>query len=182
MGFRCTLTTTDFSPARGWPDWFRDKYGEILHIPEIGGPLSTKFEAKHYGILYDLPEDIRKCVDWDGQEKFTCPVAMVILYECGSIARYDIRRDRIRVWEVEDVYGWQEVDDPTHLEYNHCHSCIPEPEQTGRGQVGHDGYSASASGRASGIASGASRDLAAGGVAEPADSRRNVARQLSGGR
>jgi hypothetical protein len=128
MGFRCTLITTDFGDDTDWPDWFRGRYGKSPHIPDRGGPLASKCEGKRHGVWAHLHEDIRRCIDWDEQEKFSCPVSIAVLYECGHIARIDVHRDGCRIWEITDSREWQEApqDGPDHDSWNFCHSCVPK--------------------------------------------------------
>lgn len=125
MGFRSTFTTEDY--WIGWPGWFVLKYWDLVHSRESRGTLAAKVAAKTYPAegtnFSDLPEDIRRAIDWDTVDfkRFV----LVYLHECGGITRVQIERDRVRYSEPVE---WEETDGVTHA---YCRGCsdlkIEEP-------------------------------------------------------
>lgn len=114
MGFRSTFTTEDFNIH--WPEWFREKYANTVDFGRDGaGSLHSKGEAKTYSASgwADLPEDIRKAIDWNEIDQFV----LVYLHECGGITRVQIERDIVK-WS--EPTGWSQTDGVNH---HYCYGC-----------------------------------------------------------
>jgi hypothetical protein len=109
MGFRSTFAFDDRRQIE-WPSWFIEKYKGIL---DFEGVLSARYEAKTYGSFKDLPEDIRKAVDWSKLDQ----LVLVYLHECGGITRCQIREDGIKLSEPVE---WKETED---IEHWYCYGC-----------------------------------------------------------
>lgn len=115
MGFRSTFCSTDY-PIK-WPDWFREKYKNDVCF---NGALHSMHERKLHGSWLDLPEDIRKAINWDEWEPvLTQPFRFVILFlhECGGVTRCEIRRDGV-FWSEPDE--WVKTMGSTH---SYCYGC-----------------------------------------------------------
>src|SRR5436190_12529819 len=104
MGFRSTFITEDYGLAL--PQWFIDKWGDSAHFGETKNgdrlvtvlPISSKYEAKTYGIWGDLPEDIQRVMQEDktwGSDTRDMDIVLIYLHECGGITRVEIHKDRI---------------------------------------------------------------------------------------
>lgn len=90
MGFRSTFVTDDCSWV--WPQWFRGRYPGV-HFPETDGPISSKFEAKTYGMWDDeFIADIQKCLieEMEREQDSDPCLALLFLHECGGVTRYQI--------------------------------------------------------------------------------------------
>lgn len=114
MGFRSTFTTEHYGIK--WPDWFVEKWQKAIHFPDgHSGAISSKHEAKTYGLWEDLPDDLQKAIPWDdfGLKEFV----MVYLHECGGITRCQIERNAIKWSEPEE---WRITEGVTH---NYCYGC-----------------------------------------------------------
>jgi len=112
MGFRSTLVTEDIRIT--WPDWFVEKYQHVLWFrPDHTGVISSKHEAKTYGTLNDLAQDIQRAVDWEIFEHFT----FVYLHECGDISRCIIRTDSVH-WQMP--HGWEDLSEPHRDDTSPC--------------------------------------------------------------
>lgn len=126
MGFRSTFTSSDYSIE--WPDWFREKYGKYVYIPEKGS-ICSKVECKVYLTWLDLVRDVQKAIDWDkfskknptfdpqgNKQAFT----LLFLHECEGVSRCQIYRDRIIWSEPEKIDGWYVTKGVTH---SYCYGC-----------------------------------------------------------
>ena len=121
MGFRSTLTTSDYNVV--WPPWFVEKYKECLTLGRDGhGPLGSLTEVKIYFSLPDLVTDIHKVL----QDSFftrprLSPFELVYLHECGGITRVELYKDEIHYSEPT---GWATVPWVTH---DYCDGCSDAP-------------------------------------------------------
>jgi hypothetical protein len=113
MGFRSTFSTQEY-PNIDWPQWFRDKYADTVHINDRGGMVSRR-ESKTYTTWKDLPDDIRKAIDWE--DVVLHSFVVVFLHECGGVTRCQIERDAIK-WS--EPLTWEVTPGITH---NYCYGC-----------------------------------------------------------
>lgn len=117
MGFRSTFVTEDKRVI--WPQWFKDKYKNVVWFPKVSGVISSKRELKLYDTFtgpdwYSLVEDIQKSIDWtDGFDMFR----LVFLHECGGITRCQIEKDGIKWSEPAE---WWRIQQSTH---DYCYGC-----------------------------------------------------------
>ena len=126
MGFRSTFVTEDSSQA--WPQWFIDKYKNIIHFPAHHGPLSTKTEIKIYDdlIFRDIQQTLIEC----GEDH---SFRMVLLHECGGVTLVDITGNSIVYSESRD---FKTVD---FIEHSYCYSCTtPNASHQGPASAGPD--------------------------------------------
>lgn len=112
MGFRSTFTTSDIGTL--WPVWFREKYVNIIIFPEYNGALHPHKEAKTYGSLESLAEDIQLAIDWWRPDLM---FIVMYLHECGGVTRCQIQKDSIKYSEPE---AWRVTDGVEHW---YCYGC-----------------------------------------------------------
>lgn len=116
MGFRSVFMTAD--NAVHWPSWFVQKYQDVIEFSfSRKGIFYSPTDIKLYREdLVDLPEDIRKAIDWDKHD-YMKELLIVILHECGGVTRLHITRDSIRWSEPTE---WEEVEGITHHDCLYC--------------------------------------------------------------
>lgn len=113
MGFRSTFTIEDYRIK--WPEWFVDKYKDSVWFNDDStGVISSKHEAKTYGLFSDLHLDIQKAINWDN---FSLNIVLVYLHECGGITRCQISRSSIKWSEPTE---WHETNG---IQHNYCYGC-----------------------------------------------------------
>jgi len=113
MGFYSTFTTNDC--GINWPQWFRDKYSDVIWFSEDGsGTINSLREAKTYKRLGELHNDIHRAIDWPNMsDKFI----LVYLHECGGVTRCQIEKDTIKWTEPE---SWRATEG---VEHHYCYGC-----------------------------------------------------------
>ena len=120
MGFRSMFITEDC--AFLWPEWFREKWGPLVHIPDRGA-LASRAEAKVYMTWEELAPDIRRALKENKYGYF--PLRLLWFHECGGITKMDVGIDETRYAEPS---RWGAVDGVTHW---HCHGCSTPPAYLG---------------------------------------------------
>ena len=138
MGFRSTFITEH--KALCFPDWFYEKwkewinfnsFEESIEIPRMGLnhtetnikyclPISSKCEAKCYGVWAELEGDIQKVINecavkpyWDDDDS----LGLIFLHECGGITKLQIYRNEILYGEPTE---WDEHDVIYHNNFSCC--------------------------------------------------------------
>lgn len=113
MGFRSTLITESFA-AKEVPSWFTKKYPHLVSSNGVF-PISSKFEAKFYGMLESEETfiDLQKIIVSVGLKK----LIVVLLHECGGITRVKITHNTITADEPTE---WKKVDE---VEHYYCYGC-----------------------------------------------------------
>lgn len=120
MGFRSTVVSEDRALIK-WPAWFVEKYSPILHFnADHMGAFASTLEAKSYGRLSALAQDVQNAMDWT--ERSGKRFVFVFLHECGGITRCAITPTAIR-WSEPEL--WQETDGVTH---EYCYGCADLPD------------------------------------------------------
>lgn len=119
MGFRSTVTSLDHCVK--WPQWFVEKYTALLHFEKgADNPLSSRFEAKTYGILENLHTDVQQCLNeqtgWRWEDR-DIPFVFVYLHECGGITRCEVTKKEIK-WS--EPLSWRRTDGVNHAYCNGC--------------------------------------------------------------
>lgn len=113
MGFRSTFITEHSDYGFKWPKWFVKKWSDSVNIPEKGLILSSKFEAKTYGLWMDLETDLQRIVKRTRLDR----LVLVYVHECGGITRLEISPDKVRFSEPTK---WKETE---QVEHDYCYGC-----------------------------------------------------------
>lgn len=119
MGFRSTfISEVIIEPL---PNWFKDKYKEVITFFDKGNFASYGEHKTYY--LDDLITDLQKALLEIGcfkknSEKYDRKFVLVYLHECGGITRVEIHKEKIFYTEPTD---WIIRD--LGIEHDHCYGC-----------------------------------------------------------
>lgn len=98
MGYRSTFVTDD--TGMELPDWFGWKWGKHIHgaVSQTGKllmPISSRYEAKTYGIWSGLESDLQKVLQEAGRNRDWHSIHIVFMGEDGNLFKSEIFSDRI---------------------------------------------------------------------------------------
>lgn len=99
MGYRSTFVTDDNSLEL--PAWFLEKWGDKIHVGAGNKlPISSRYEAKTYGIWQGLETDLQRVLRETGESWHS--VHIVFMGEDGALSKSEIFADRI---EGDNITG-----------------------------------------------------------------------------
>lgn len=100
MGYRSTFVTDDTTITL--PEWFLTKWGDKIHVGAGNKlPISSKYEAKTYGIWQGLESDLQRVVRETGES--WSRIHIVFMGEDGALSKSKIFSDRIEGDHITSV-------------------------------------------------------------------------------
>lgn len=118
MGFHSSFTTKEYDIT--WPDWFVEKYSELVNFGKNNwGCISSKQPKKYYMAFEFILQDIQRALNEQGFfNKHRDNFVFVYLHNCGDITRVQIEAENILFSEVAEYKSVTEISHDSYCAFD----------------------------------------------------------------